>query len=1399
MQSYSNFSVGGSVSLNVHGVTTDDCLAESIESIRLVNCNGEVVDCSLFSEVEEERELFRLAVGGLGLFGVITEICMKVSDNTQLDMVSLLLPSKEFLNYYDSVLENDDVEVKLARLDLNDLSQIDLFLFSRTNPGRTVSVLPTLGPRKMSGVSQLLYKWLAPTIKEIRFALEHKLGVALDWNNEITQQRNLLMFESAEPLARLFEPIFRADDTFVLQEYFVPRDNFNQWIDIVKPIIQKLNDSASDQSICSLLNITIRYVKKDTYSFLPYSRCDNGSFAFVLYFRIQRTEEGDQYLQKVHNELVEGTLTAGGVFYLPYRKHYDYEQLVRAYPNIEDFWEKKQQYDPECVFDNLWHQHYSKFYRDRKEIVPLVDLPLINRKYDNFELEIVSERREDSFSKVIKNARGRDHLLNGFLEVIFNVKDANSLFRTIAKVCWDVRNKNDRDIYCALQEELKNTNGPLATAMETWKQIGQLRDQRLEILRETKGILGRLGKIGYLKDYISIGDNGKMVEVFKSDLHITGNITIVHDEHSNDIPAVLERCSLEEVGEFKYISYDNPVNMGHIEGESADIITMNQGLHHLPQNHLMQFVENIYRILRPGGIFIVREHDLDLERHPQLLPMLDVAHMVFNAVTGVSFNMERLERRGFRSVLEWRDIISSVGFVDTMLYDMQDGDPTWDEMLCFYKPPLWDLDLLNNPKLDEEEEVKTLKKNDNGFNQVPVLLLDGMKRLIMSMETFLKSLSQTLHEQTGNLSIGQAFVLNNILDQFIQPSLVFLSRFVPLLDNISFQDEVPSFIPPELGLLFKAIVQKVENGEASPMEMMVASFIKDVENAFNLAPTKKEPSPDIDEDKEEYFEAHEYEVSEEEVLPVLVQLFDSLPRLSDPVICDEFGVGWNATKNLKLFQDSLNLEDQNYREIAFKISENIDRQCWEKLETHLLEASSQGIYPTMELCTNEGNPWYDASLAILASPLIELPASFAWKASLIGLQDFVTLYKTAKSQNIERKISNEHDDSITQSLAELARGPIRTVTMTENNFRDIYDVYKVIEVKYGYESISKGYADVTQKFKELFHLQNSLLLKNVDVTKELHNAGVLGNVAWDNFVVGFRGKVRELIITYQSSKIPNIQEIQQKFDEVRDMLSKDGWINKDMTHNHLTWFKLPEWLQVEIVNQFGKSMDHTPWYRFPFMEYIQKYFSVLYQEVLIVKDKYGWGDALLSTSFFVDLIPGVVMAYLMLQMLALAYPLRLIGGDEYDTGSLVEKITLYFPKSTSSRNLKTVHRKIVQVRSVSQDIFQLEVPTFKHFTEVLQSLSEKLPDAMIMDISGNTEIQVRVKFVKDSDEESAFIRNVPDGCEVKFSYDLSMDLNRKLNQLVSYSIEVKVVALLNLLRLLSKNQGRQIQVFDFYH
>src|SRR5207249_12219419 len=69
------FTLGGSLSSNVHGRgLAMKPLISNIESFTLINADGKPIRCSR----DENTELFRLAIGGSGLFGLIDSVTLRV-------------------------------------------------------------------------------------------------------------------------------------------------------------------------------------------------------------------------------------------------------------------------------------------------------------------------------------------------------------------------------------------------------------------------------------------------------------------------------------------------------------------------------------------------------------------------------------------------------------------------------------------------------------------------------------------------------------------------------------------------------------------------------------------------------------------------------------------------------------------------------------------------------------------------------------------------------------------------------------------------------------------------------------------------------------------------------------------------------------------------------------------------------------------------------------------------------------------------------------------------------------------------------------------------------------------------------------------------------------------------
>src|SRR5947209_12990929 len=78
------FTLGGSLSSNVHGRgLTMKPLISNVESFNLINADGKSIRCSR----DENNELFRLVIGGYGLFGLIESVTLRLVPRQRLRRV----------------------------------------------------------------------------------------------------------------------------------------------------------------------------------------------------------------------------------------------------------------------------------------------------------------------------------------------------------------------------------------------------------------------------------------------------------------------------------------------------------------------------------------------------------------------------------------------------------------------------------------------------------------------------------------------------------------------------------------------------------------------------------------------------------------------------------------------------------------------------------------------------------------------------------------------------------------------------------------------------------------------------------------------------------------------------------------------------------------------------------------------------------------------------------------------------------------------------------------------------------------------------------------------------------------------------------------------------------------
>jgi FAD/FMN-containing dehydrogenase len=340
-QSNHDFSVGGTLSVNAHGWPVPfGPFGSTLQRFRMMLADGSVVTCS----DSENADLFRLAVGGYGLFGIVIDAELAMAENRLLNSGSEVIKAAAFAPRFVARAHDPLVRMLYGRLSMAREGFLqEALLVSYTQAPQQPDRLPT--PKNSSAFSALsrgIFRAQTGSErgKKARWMAETRLMPRLD---RVAITRNTLL---NEPVAALADRDPTRTD--ILHEYFLAPDRFNDFLAACREIIP-----AHKQD---LLNVTLRYVDADKSSVLTYA--SQPRIAAVMLFVQKRTTEADDDMRAMTIKLIDRVLALGGSYYLPYRLHATREQMRSAYPRLGEFIAAKRRYDPQLRFRNaLWDSY----------------------------------------------------------------------------------------------------------------------------------------------------------------------------------------------------------------------------------------------------------------------------------------------------------------------------------------------------------------------------------------------------------------------------------------------------------------------------------------------------------------------------------------------------------------------------------------------------------------------------------------------------------------------------------------------------------------------------------------------------------------------------------------------------------------------------------------------------------------------------------------------------------------------------------------------------------------------------------------------------------------------------------------------------------------------------------
>jgi FAD/FMN-containing dehydrogenase len=343
--------LGGSISANAHGRgLAMQPLVEDIEDLTLVDPHGDLVQCSR----KENTELFSLAVGGYGLFGIICAATLRLTPRRRVMRLVDVLDLSDAMNavrrrFEQGCLYGDFQFV----IDPRDPAFLQRGVFAcyrpvdDPEPGASDDQAADLQPDAWLRLLRLAHDDKAAAF---RLYAQHYVGThgRHYWSDTMqlsTYLPNYADFLAAQAPSAASVPTIR--ETLVIGEHYVPHDNLGPYMAAAGAVLRAHG--------VEVIYGTIRSILRDTTSFLPWAKDDYACIIFNL--RTRHDDAGRRSTGKAFQGLIDAALELNGTFFLTYHRYATREQLLRAYPRLPDFLAAKRRYDPEGRFVSDWYVH----------------------------------------------------------------------------------------------------------------------------------------------------------------------------------------------------------------------------------------------------------------------------------------------------------------------------------------------------------------------------------------------------------------------------------------------------------------------------------------------------------------------------------------------------------------------------------------------------------------------------------------------------------------------------------------------------------------------------------------------------------------------------------------------------------------------------------------------------------------------------------------------------------------------------------------------------------------------------------------------------------------------------------------------------------------------------------
>ena len=314
----------------------------------MVDASGNLLECSR----TENPELFSLAIGGYGLFGVICTVTLRlmpahrvrrVVEITCIERLETLFTQRiaDGFTYGDFQYRTDETSPGFLR----DGVMSCYFPVSDNDVDAAEEPLNLLSERDWRGLLYLSHADKARAFDEYAKFYMSTSGQTYDSD---TFQLSQYIDDYHQELDRSLNAAVKSAET--ITELYVPLPSLADFMDAAA---RELRDRQAN-----VIYGTIRLIEQDDETFLNWARQPYACIVFNLH--VEHTDAGIAHTADALRALIGLAAERGGSYFLTYNKFATGEQLARCYPQFSEFLAKQREYDPEGVFSSDWVRAYRE-------------------------------------------------------------------------------------------------------------------------------------------------------------------------------------------------------------------------------------------------------------------------------------------------------------------------------------------------------------------------------------------------------------------------------------------------------------------------------------------------------------------------------------------------------------------------------------------------------------------------------------------------------------------------------------------------------------------------------------------------------------------------------------------------------------------------------------------------------------------------------------------------------------------------------------------------------------------------------------------------------------------------------------------------------------------------------